>query len=334
MPAAKSVKLAKSSARPEPKRSSAKSAPKPIAKPSAKAAPTKPIAPRFAPAKPAKPAPAKPAGKFMMPALKNPALKVGTPKVGMPTKSVLPAYAALKPGAMPGINPTSRSPFTISTAVAQPKKPPPPPARLLAVQAPPKPAPLPLRAPAPRPLPPKLPQRQATRSFYWSELRVGDDLPTLVKAPIDRLQIARYAGAANDFNRLQLDEPFAHSLGFRGTFAPGALAMGFVGQLLTNWLKRGHVRKLSARFIKIIWPGDQLTCHGRISELRKERGACYADLELYAENQKGELVLRGHATCELYETPGAAPSPVGAPFSSAAAQRPAPPGTRPILPKK
>jgi acyl dehydratase len=330
-PAATSARLAKPSARPEPKKSSAKAAPKPIVKPSAKAAPAKPIAARPAPAKPA---PTKPVGKFVMPALKNPALKGSTPKVSVPTKSVLPAHAALKPGAMPGINPTSRSPFTVSTAVAHPKKPPPPPGSLLAVQAPPKPAPLPPRPPAPRPLPPKLPQRQATRSFYWSELRVGDDLPTLVKAPIDRLQIARYAGAANDFNRLQLDEPFAHSLGFRGTFAPGALAMGFVGQLLTNWLKRGHVRKLSARFIKIIWPGDQLTCHGRISELRKERGACYADLELYAENQKGELVLRGHATCELYETPGSAPSPVGAPFSSAAVQRPVLPGTRPILPKK
>jgi acyl dehydratase len=166
------------------------------------------------------------------------------------------------------------------------------------------------------------PQRQLTRSFYWSELRVGDDLPQLTKPAIDRLQIARYAGAAGDFNRLQLDEPFAHALGFRSTFAPGALAMGLVGQLLTNWLKRGHVRRLAARFVKIIWPGDELTCRGRVSELRKEKGACYADLELWAENQKGELVLRGQASCELYETPGSAPSAVGAPFSGARAGAP------------
>src|SRR5204862_56810 len=88
-----------------------------------------------------------------------------------------------------------------------------------------------------------------------------------------------------------------------GLFAPGMLAMAFVGQLLTAWLRRGHVRKLGARFIKIVWPGDELTCHGRIAELRRETGACYADVELWAENQKGELVLRGQATCELYESP-------------------------------
>src|SRR5213080_3267685 len=130
-------------------------------------------------------------------------------------------------------------------------------------------------------------------------------LPPLSKPTIDRVQIARYASASNDFNRLHLDEPFAHALGFPGLFAPGMLAMGFVGQLLTSWLRRGHVRRLAARFIKIVWPGDELTCRGRIAELRRENGACYSDVELWAENQKGELVLRGQATCELYESPAA-----------------------------
>ncbi len=149
------------------------------------------------------------------------------------------------------------------------------------------------------------PKQSLARSFYWTELRVGDDLPPLTKPAIDRVQIVRYAASSGDFNRLHLDEPYAHSLGFPGMFAPGMLAMAFVGQLLTAWLRRGHVRKVSARFVKIVWPGDELTCRGRIAELRRDHGACYADVELWAENQKGELVLRGQATCELYESPQA-----------------------------
>jgi len=147
------------------------------------------------------------------------------------------------------------------------------------------------------------PKQSLARSFYWSELRVGDDLPPLTKPAIDRVQIVRYAASSGDFNRLHLDEPYAHAVGFPGLFAPGMLALAFVGQLLSAWLRRGHVRKLGARFIKIVCPGDELTCRGRIAELRKESGACYADVELWAENQKGELVLRGQATCELYESP-------------------------------
>jgi acyl dehydratase len=188
-----------------------------------------------------------------------------------------------------------------------PRKPPPP--RSAGKAAPPRPvsshkpaAQLPALT-APKQV--QQPKQSLARSFYWSELRVGDDLPPLSKPAIDRVQIARYAAASNDFNRLHLDEPFAHALGFPGLFAPGMLAMGFVGQLLTAWLRRGHVRRLAARFVKIVWPGDELTCRGRIAELRKENGACYADVELWAENQKGELVLRGQATCELYESPAA-----------------------------
>src|SRR5256885_10532506 len=149
------------------------------------------------------------------------------------------------------------------------------------------------------------PKQSLARSFYWSELRVGDDLPPLTKPAIDRVQIVRYASSSGDFNRLHLDEPYAHAVGFPGLFAPGMLALAFVGQLLSAWLRRGHVRKLGARFIKIVWPGDELTCRGRIAELRKEGGGAYADVELWAENQKGELVLRGQATCELYESPQA-----------------------------
>jgi acyl dehydratase len=186
-----------------------------------------------------------------------------------------------------------------------------PPAPAAKRSEPPPPAPTAKKSEPPaRNLPPLTAPKQVTppkqslaRSFYWSELRVGDDLPPLTKPAIDRVQIVRYSASSGDFNRLHLDEPFAHSVGFPGLFAPGMLPMAFVGQLLTSWLRRGHVRKLSARFVKIVWPGDELTCRGRIAELRKESGACYADVELWAENQKGELVLRGVATCELYESP-------------------------------
>jgi len=187
-----------------------------------------------------------------------------------------------------------------------PSKPPPPAAKK---PAPKQQAASPKKSSAP-PLPALTPPKQVqepkqslARSFYWSELRVGDDLPPLTKPAIDRVQIARYAASSGDFNRLHLDEPYTHAVGFPGLFAPGMLAMAFVGQLLTAWLRRGHVRKLGARFIKIVWPGDELTCRGRIAELRRDAGACYADVELWAENQKGELVLRGLATCELYESP-------------------------------
>ena len=212
---------------------------------------------------------------------------------------------ASKPAAKAAKPKPAKAKLAKVTRFPMPKKtPPPPPKKASAPPLPAKKPPVPPQLPAlTRPSQVQQPKQSLARSFYWSELRVGDDLPPLTKPAIDRVQIIRYASSSGDFNRLHVDEPYSMNAGFPGLFAPGMLPMAFIGQLLSSWLRRGHVRKLSARFIKLVWPGDELTCRGRIADLRKEHSACYADVELWAENQKGELVLRGHATCELYEAP-------------------------------
>jgi len=139
------------------------------------------------------------------------------------------------------------------------------------------------------------------RQLYFEAVKVGDELPPLVKPPVDRLQIARYVGAAGDWNPLYIDEPHAKASGFPSAFAPGAIALGFLAELTSDWVRGARLRKLQGRFVKIVWPGDVLTARGRVSDRRFEPGGSYAiDIEIWAENQRGELVTRGLATYQLY----------------------------------
>jgi acyl dehydratase len=122
-----------------------------------------------------------------------------------------------------------------------------------------------------------------------------------VKPPVDRLQIARYVAAAQDWNPLSIDEPHAKNAGFPSALAPGMIAMGFLAELASEWVRGARLRRFQARFVKIIWPGDVLTARGRVVERRFEEGGKYSmDLELWAENQRGELVVKGSATFQLY----------------------------------
>jgi acyl dehydratase len=139
------------------------------------------------------------------------------------------------------------------------------------------------------------------RQLYFEAVKVGDELPPLVKPPVDRLQIARYVAAAQDWNPLYIDEPHAKNAGFPSALAPGMIAMGFLGELAAEWVRGARMRKFQARFVKIVWPGDVLTARGRVVERRFEEGGRYSmDLELWAENQRGELVVKGSATFQLY----------------------------------
>ena len=110
------------------------------------------------------------------------------------------------------------------------------------------------------------------RQLYFEAVKVGDELPPLVKPPVDRLQIARYAGASGDWNPLSIDEPHAKNSGFPSALAPGMIAMGFLGELVVDWVRGARMRRFQSRFVKIVWPGDVLTARGRVVDRRFEEG--------------------------------------------------------------
>jgi acyl dehydratase len=191
----------------------------------------------------------------------------------------------------------------------------------------------------------------SARQLYFEAVKVGDELPPLVKPPVDRLQIARWVGAAQDWNPLFIDEPHARQAGFPSALVPWMIAMGFLAELGTDWVRGARLKKFGARFVKIVWPGDVLTARGRVSDRRFEEGGRYAvDLELWAENQRGELVVRGLATFQLYysaedearQRAGQPPLVVTreeeearlARLSRAQPQRPPPPQSRPLAPPR
>lgn len=138
------------------------------------------------------------------------------------------------------------------------------------------------------------------RKLYFENVRVGDELPAMAKSPIDRVQLARYAAATNDYNPLNIDELQAKAIGMPSVVSPSTLGLGFLGQLVTDWARGGQVKKASARFTRMLWPGDTLVCKGRVSDRWGEGGKYHVELDVWAENQKGELVVRGNVTLKVF----------------------------------
>ena len=134
---------------------------------------------------------------------------------------------------------------------------------------------------------------------YFEDVAVGAELPPLVKAPIQQIQLTRYAGASGDFNPIHQDEEFAKAAGMGGVFAHGMLSMGFVAQVVTDWAGAGAVRKLAVRFAGLVRLKDVVTCKGRVLAKSSPADARLVDLEVWAENQRGEKIVTGRATVAL-----------------------------------
>jgi len=135
--------------------------------------------------------------------------------------------------------------------------------------------------------------------LYAEDVNVGDALPDLVKGPIQQIQLTRYAGASGDFNPIHQDDEFAKAAGMGGVFGHGMLTMGFVAQCVTDWAGAGSVRKLGVRFAGLVRLKDIVTCKGRVLSKSSKNGTHLVELELSAENQKGEKVVTGKATVAL-----------------------------------
>lgn len=180
------------------------------------------------------------------------------------------------------------------------------------------------------------------RKLYFEAVRVGDELPALAKAPIDRVQLARYAGASGDFNPAHVDEAYARAAGMPSVYAPGMLVMGFLGQLISDWARGAQLRRYTVRFVKMVWPGDTIVCKGRVTDRYGEGGRYFAEVDLWAENQKGELVIKGQSQIQLFysledenrQRAGQPPIVVDVPRQSILVPPPAPPAPEPAPEKK
>jgi acyl dehydratase len=123
--------------------------------------------------------------------------------------------------------------------------------------------------------------------------KAGEEFPKIIKDPVTRVQIAKYAGASGDFNPLHLDDAPGVALGAGGVIAHGMLIMGFVGQAVTSWVPKQALRKFGVRFVGMTRPGDTITVSGKVKDVKQEADEYRLTCEVTASDNEGNIKLVG-----------------------------------------
>jgi acyl dehydratase len=129
--------------------------------------------------------------------------------------------------------------------------------------------------------------------IYFEDVQVGDEIPKLVTAPVTHLQLVRYAGASGDFNPLHTDPKIGEMIGVGGIIAHGMLIMGFVGQMLSDYVGPQALRKFGVRFKGMTHLNDEITCTGTITEKYEENGEGRIAGKVQAADQNGDIKVTG-----------------------------------------
>ncbi len=175
--------------------------------------------------------------------------------------------------------------------------------------------------------------------LYWDDVEVGAALPGTVRGPINQLDMTTYycgAVGTSGYKSTKLRWKYKHwantspdklpnnydksyygakvlpsighqdakvatvDLGMPGPYDNGPQRCGMLATVATNWMgDNGFVRKLSARLKMPVIFGDCNYFKGKVSGKRKEDGMALVNLELWGENQFGQVTIKGSAVVEL-----------------------------------
>ena len=140
---------------------------------------------------------------------------------------------------------------------------------------------------------------QTPTKLFYEDVQVGGELPKLVKAPVTHLQLVRYAGASGDFNPLHTDPKIGELIGTGGIIAHGMLIMGFIGQMLSDYVGPTALRKFGVRFKGMTRLEDVITCTGTITEKYESDGVAYIVGKTQAADQNGDVKATGTFVAEV-----------------------------------
>lgn len=136
--------------------------------------------------------------------------------------------------------------------------------------------------------------------LYWDSIEKGEQVAPITKPAVTRVQIAKFAGASQDWSPLHLDDDFAKGAGYGGVFAHGAIALSFATEAVSRWLENGRVLAVTGKFRKLVWPGDMLRMTGMVADRYESNGEARIDVDVWAENQNHDSVMQGTVTCVLW----------------------------------
>ena len=165
---------------------------------------------------------------------------------------------------------------------------------------------------------------------YFEDTNIGDELDPVIRGPLSLQDVSAFlvgtgrssahgvllrealrhpdhffrnpeAGGGLEYTGIgHLRDSVAEAVGVPGAYDYGPQRVSWMGTLVTNWMgDDAFLKRLRVECRRFNVYGDTQWCKGRVIGKRIHDGAPLVDLEIWAENQRGEVTAPGQATVML-----------------------------------
>jgi acyl dehydratase len=165
---------------------------------------------------------------------------------------------------------------------------------------------------------------------YFEDVNVGDELPPIVRGPLSLMDTMGFlvgcgrghthgivlkaavkhpghffrnpeAGGGIEYTGIgHHRESMAKDVGVPGTYDYGPQRSSWLCTLVTNWMgDTAFLKRVRTEMRRFNTMGDSTWCKGKVTKKYVKDGYALVDLEIWGENQRGELTAPGLATVML-----------------------------------
>jgi acyl dehydratase len=135
------------------------------------------------------------------------------------------------------------------------------------------------------------------------QLTEGDELTPFVRHA-DLANFNRYAAVNDEFIDFHMDDDAAVAKGFPKAIGMGNLTFAWLHSMLHESLKdRGRILRIATEFRTPVLRGDTVTCRGKILSSEPLGDGVVYEVEIWAENQRGERLTKASARIAVDRSP-------------------------------
>ena len=134
------------------------------------------------------------------------------------------------------------------------------------------------------------PKWSAPPQRTFEEIKVGDEIPSVVRGPMTAAHLVRWASANGNYARIHWDLPYAMlRQGLPNVVVNGSLKNEYIYILLQRFAgESGWVRKMYVEHRGMDHPGDTLTIFGKVTEKTERDGFGHVKCEIGLKNDRGQ----------------------------------------------
>jgi acyl dehydratase len=136
--------------------------------------------------------------------------------------------------------------------------------------------------------------------LYWEDVQEGQEIPPY-GTKVGFMELNRFAGANDEYVPIHMDLDYAKNVAnLPDVIVMGNLKLAYIANALQNWAgDDGWLRKVSIEYRKMDVVNKTLTAKGKVTRVYAEDGEHLVDLDVWVENEDGEVTTPAKAVVSL-----------------------------------